>query len=581
MSKNKPIKLSNKEGIHALIMACWEFGVQDVVISPGSRNAPITISFNQSGLFTCHSIADERVAGFYAMGMSLASSRPVAVVCTSGSAALNLAPAIAEAFYQKVPLIAITADRPLAWTDQGNGQTIRQKGVYKNYIRDWYSLYSEPSCRDEIWMNRRRLSECFNKATVSEKGPIHINVPLAEPLYGTKTYPLNVKPSFYKRISAVKLPSEDTIKELSRRANQAKRIMILVGQSIPSSELQNLLVNWSELNNVVVLTETTSNAYVPKAVDTIDRIVMSIKGMSLLKEMLPDVLITCGGYIVSKKIKALLREFQPDEHWHIDDTDESLDTFQSLTQEINCKPEPFLEAVFNEMRESKSDYSEQWAHLKRIGEIAHEEYLQKIPFSDFSAFKNILKSLKPGTVLHMANSTPVRYIQLFGYQKNLNYYGNRGTSGIDGSTSTAAGIAKKQMDKEHLLITGDTAFLYDSNALWNREFPQNLKIVVINNSGGGIFRIIDGPDQIEELEEFFETYHEVDISKLSEAFGFSYYLATNEKNLGQTLKEFDGSRGAAILEIKTKSDLNPEVLKDYFKFIRSRIEKELKQLIKK
>jgi len=562
-------------------MACWEFGVRDVVISPGSRSAPITVSFNQSGLFTCHSIADERVAAFYAMGMSIATSKPVAVVCTSGSATLNLAPAIAEAFYLKVPLVAITADRPLAWTDQGNGQTIRQEGIFKNYIRDWYSLYSEPSCRDEIWMNRRRLSECFNKATVSERGPIHINVPLSEPLYGTKQYPASVTPSFYKRISAVKLPSEETINELSEKANHSKRIMILVGQSTPSKQLEELLKQWSELKNVVVHTETTSNVYVPKAIDTIDRIVMSIKGTSLLKEMLPDVLITCGGYIVSKKIKALLREFQPQEHWHIDDTDQSLDTFQSLTREINCKPEPVLETLLKGMKKSDSDYSSKWGHLKQIGEKAHTEYLQNIPFSDFAAFRDTLSNLKPGTVLHMANSTPVRYVQLFGYQKDLNYYGNRGTSGIDGSTSTAAGIAKKQIDKQHVLVTGDTAFLYDSNALWNRDFPKNLKIIVINNAGGGIFRIIDGPDQTEELEEFFETYHHADISKLVGAFGIHYHFADDEKKLNKSIHDFLKSPGPATLEVKTKTEINPQVLKNYFRFIRSKIEKELKQLIKK
>lgn len=564
-----------------MMLACWEFGIRDVVISPGSRNAPLTISFNQSGKFNCHSIADERVAAFYAMGMSLATSRPVAVVCTSGTAALNLAPAIAEAYYLKVPLVAITADRPLAWTDQGNGQTIRQEGIYENYIRDWYSLYAEPSCRDEIWMNRRRLSECFNKATVSERGPIHINVPLAEPLYGTKIYPEAVKPSFYKRIAAVKLPSEETIEELSLRVNDSKRIMILVGQSTPSKKLQELLKDWSELKNVVVLTETTSNAYVPKAIDTIDRIVMSIKGTALLKEMLPDVLITCGGYIVSKKIKALLREFQPEEHWHIDDTDQSLDTFQSLTREINCKPEPVLEALLGGMKKIDSDYAVKWSRLKHLGEIAHEDYIKKIPFSDFTVFRETLQNLKPGTVLHMANSTPVRYVQLFGYQKDLNYYGNRGTSGIDGSTSTAAGIARKQEDKDHVLIAGDTAFLYDSNALWNRNFPKNLKIIVINNAGGGIFRIIEGPDQTEELEEFFETYHHADISKLVQAFGIDYLYADGEKELQNALDSFLQSQVPVVLEVKTNAELNPGVLKNYFKFIRSKIEKELKELIKK
>lgn len=581
MIKEEGIKLSNKEGIHTLVMACREFGIRDVVISPGSRNAPLTVSFNQCGFFNCHSIADERVAAFYAMGMSLATSNPVAVICTSGSATLNLAPAIAEAFYLKVPLIAITADRPLAWTDQGNGQTIRQEGIFQNYTRDWYSLYSEPSCRDEIWMNRRRLSECFNKATISEKGPIHINVPLAEPLYGMKIYPASVQPSFYKRIPPFKTPARETISELSKRANISDRIMILVGQSTPSNELQSLLNKWSERKNVVVLTETTSNTYVPRAVDTIDRIVMSIQGSSLLQEMLPDILITCGGFIVSKKIKALLREFQPNEHWHIDETDQSLDTFQSLTREINCPPEPVLEALYNDLNASDSSYALKWSKLKEIGQEAHQAYLSRIPFSDFSVFRDTLNHLSPGTVLHMANSTPVRYIQLFGYKKALNYYGNRGTSGIDGSTSTAAGIAKKQSDKNHLLITGDTAFLYDSNALWNRNFPENLKILVINNAGGGIFRIIEGPDQTEEIDEFFETYHPANISDLASAFNIDYFFAENSEGLNKSLAEFMKFPGKAILEVKTEAKTNPKVLKDYFKHIGIEIEVELKELIKK
>jgi 2-succinyl-5-enolpyruvyl-6-hydroxy-3-cyclohexene-1-carboxylate synthase len=181
----------------------------------------------------------------------------------------------------------------------------------------------------------------------------------------------------------------------------------------------------------------------------------------------------------------------------------------------------------------------------------------------------------------MANSTPVRYVQLFGYQKDLNYYGNRGTSGIDGSTSTAAGIARKQENKEHILITGDTAFLYDSNALWNRNFPKNLKIIVINNAGGGIFRIIEGPDQTEELEEFFETYHHADISKLVSAFGIDYLFAENEEELHNSLRDFLRSEVPVVLEIRTKAELNPLVLKNYFKFIRSKIEKELRELIRK
>src|SRR5690606_32840039 len=173
---NSQIEISNKKGVFSLIAACHHFGVRDVIISPGSRNAPLTISFSRCGLFKCHSIADERSAAFYAMGMALATEKPVAVICTRGSAAANLSPALAEAFYQKIPLVAITADRPLAWIDQGNGQPIHQENLFQNFRVNGFSMHSEPVSPDEIWYNTRKLSEVFVDALSRKKGPIHINI---------------------------------------------------------------------------------------------------------------------------------------------------------------------------------------------------------------------------------------------------------------------------------------------------------------------------------------------------------------------------------------------------------------------
>lgn len=558
--------LSDKEGIFTLIAGCHHFGVRDVVISPGSRNAPLTISFNRSNLFECHSIADERSAAFYALGIAQATQKPVAVICTSGSAVANFAPALTEAFYQKTPLIAITADRPLQWTDQGNGQTIRQQGIFKNFTVNEFSLFGEPTSKDQKWYNRRKISEVFADALYRKKGPIHINVPLSEPLYGMKTYNLEKeKPHFYK----VQLPepqiAKEEIENYSAQFSNTKKILILAGQMSPNAELQQLLREISGKENVVIFTETTANLNFPNAIDTIDRVIVPLALTKQIKDFMPDLLITFGGLIVSKKVKSLLREFQPARHWHISTHDSGLDTFQCLTDEIQTSPQVFFSHLLkSSTTTTTSNYNEKWQLLKNELKKGHEDYVSNLEYSDFYVFREILNQIKSPIHLHMANSSPVRYIQLFGHNKNIMYHGNRGTSGIDGSTSTAAGIAKATPENQHILITGDMAFQYDINGLWNRNFPQNLKIIVINNGGGGIFRIIDGPDRVEELEEFFEAHHPVDFEMTAKSFGLAYFQATDEASLKESLKLFFEIKKAGVLEVKTPAHKNAKWLKNYF-----------------
>ncbi|NEN22928.1 2-succinyl-5-enolpyruvyl-6-hydroxy-3-cyclohexene-1-carboxylic-acid synthase [Cryomorpha ignava] len=571
---NSQIEISNKKGIFTLVSACHHFGVQDVIISPGSRNAPLTISFGRCGLFKCHSIPDERSAAFYAMGISIATNRPVAVICTSGSAAANLSPALAEAFYQKIPLVAITADRPMAWIDQGNGQTIRQEKLFQNFTVNGFSMHSEPGSKDEMWYNRRKLSEVFADALSRKKGPVHINVPLSEPLYGMKTYDFeNDKPQFYAIQKINSSPEIEAIKTFAKQLSESKKVMILAGQMPSNETLHHVLEKYSHRDNVVILTETTSNINLKKAIDTIDRLIMPMANTDAIKDFMPDLLITIGGNIVSKKIKALLRDFQPKSHWHISEFDSGLDTFQSLTDEVVCNPEVFLSDLMAiNAPIKKSDYNANWQSLKNASQAAHDEYISKLEYADFYAFREILSRIKAPASIHMANSSPVRYIQLFGHRKDLKYFGNRGTSGIDGCTSTAAGIAKASPDENHFLITGDTAFQYDINGLWNRDFPQNLKIILINNGGGGIFRIIEGPDRVEELVDFFEAYHPVDFEMTAKAHSLEYYKASDKKSLSTALPDFFNHKGAALIEIKTIADQNAKWLKNYFK----EIEKGLK-----
>jgi len=574
MTNPKNITLSDQKGIHTLVMAAKHFGVKHVIICPGSRNAPLTISFNRSGLFNCCSIPDERAAGFYALGLALSTGKPVILICTSGSASINFAPALVEAFYLKVPVIAITADRPLSWTDQGNGQTIRQEHLYDNFIRNQFSLISDPETTDDMWYNRRKLSEVFNTALTENPGPVHINVPMAEPLYKTNTYAELEIPRFHTRIPTIHSLPERAMEELAATLSQTKKAMILVGQMLPAKELNDLLNHFSERENVVILTETTSNVHGHRIISTIDRLVMPVKDEALMTDMMPDILLTMGGAVVSKKIKALLRRFQPAAHWHIHPHDKGLDTYQGLTLEIPMEPAAFLAALSGKMTGTPSEgYASLWQNHAEVCAKAHESYIGQIAYSDFQVYDIVLNELKSHIHLHMANSSPVRYVQLFGSHPDMIYHANRGTSGIDGCTSTAAGWALGDPEQDTVILTGDLAFVYDSNALWNNQLPQNLKIIVVNNQGGGIFRIVDGADKVDELEKYFEAHHDADIQKIGAAFGIPCFQCDSAETLTSALPKFFRQNGCAILEVKTPQKRNAPILKGYFKHISAHLEK--------
>jgi len=568
MADAQNVVMSDKEGVHALVMGLHHFGVEEVVISPGSRNAPLIISLNRCGYFRCHSIPDERVAAFYALGMALASGRPVAVVCTSGSAGINLAPAVAEAYYLKAPIIAITADRPLDWTDQGNGQTIRQDGLFANFVRGSYHLIEHPKNEDEAWRNRREISTLFNSILHDIPGPIHFNVPMSEPLYHTTSYPPESKPHFYHRKKVQTAPPAQLIGDLRHAMAQHEKVMVLLGQMSPNPGMAEAIKAISDWPNVVVLTETTSNVNGAGVVGTIDRVVMPIADAEGLNELMPDLLITAGGMIVSKKIKAQLRAQPQLIHWHVSPHDRGLDTFRHLSEEIPLTPEAFFGALVKGGPPAvHSHYNALWRRTEELAGQAHHSYMKDLSWCDFSAFHHLMPHLSSPVALHMANSSPVRYVQLFGPQAGVTYHANRGTSGIDGCTSTAAGWAKLRPDQPTVLITGDTAFLYDSNALWNKDLPANLKICVINNSGGGIFRIIDGPSKTAELEPFFEAHHPASLGDLAKAHHVTHFAASDPATLHENAPKWLAHQGCAILEIHTPAIENAGALKAYFKHI--------------
>ncbi len=569
-------------------MHCKNKGIENIVISPGSRNAPLTISFTEDPYFKCFSIVDERSAAFFGLGIAQQLRKPVAVVCTSGSALLNYYPAIAEAFYSNIPLVVISADRPGYKIDVGDGQTIRQDDVFHRHIGYSANLKQDvvhatdriekyaPTLISEIGVldaqqnvqtyNDSELNRALN--TSFETGlPVHINVPFEEPLYNVLSES-TVQPEILKSTAEnVAMDSIDYYKDLW---NSSKQKMVLVGVNYPNAVEQRFLDILGNDPTVLVLTESTSNLHHPNFFPSIDSIVAPIEKLEekqkLFKKLQPEILLTFGGLIVSKKIKAFLRHFKPKEHWHIDEL-KAFDTFFSLTKHFKVSPNRFFNEFLQPLENTAGSYFSYWNSVKLNYEKKRDEYIDQIAFSDMLVFHYVCKSIPSAYQVQLANSSTVRYVQLFDLKPSIKVFCNRGTSGIDGSTSTAVGAAFYQ-EEPTLLITGDLSFLYDSNGLWNDYIRKDFKIILINNRGGGIFRILPGKEDTENFKTYFETVQNCEVSHLCKMFGIRHVCVENEKKLVKTLSNFFQQKtGPSLLEVRTPRILNDKILLGYFDFI--------------
>jgi len=527
-------------------------GITTIIISPGSRNAPLTIGFASHPDFTCYSIADERSAAFFAVGMAQQLKKPVAVVCTSGSALLNYYPAFAEAFYSQIPFVVISADRPQSKIDIGDGQTIRQENVFANH-----SLFNANLTENASDENDFLINEAINTA-FSKKGPVHINAPFEEPLYETVSE-LTVEPKVISSTTK-EFIYDEPISEYANIWNASKKKLVLVGVNEPNAVEQKFLDKLANDPSVVVMIETTSNLHHPKFINTIDSIITPFTHEDFL-DFQPEILVTFGGMIVSKRIKAFLRKYKPNHHWHIDDL-RAYDTFDCLTKHFEVQPNLFFQSFFMLTEAVESNYNQYAQDIKVLRQKRSLEYLAKIPFTDFKVFEKLIPALPKNSQLQISNSSPIRYAQLFDIEKNIEVFSNRGTSGIDGSTSTAIGAAVASK-KPNVFIAGDIGFLYDSNALWNNYIPENFKIILINNGGGGIFRILPGHNETPVFNTFFETSHCLTAEHLCKMYGLNYLT---ENTLEESLKAmFSNDEKPTLLEVFTPTLENDKVLLQYFR----------------
>ncbi len=557
--------IHDKTGLLHLAEIMAERGIKNLVVSPGSRNAPIVTVFCSRPDMECITIVDERSAAFFALGMAQQLGKPVAIACTSGSAALNYAPAIVEAYYQKIPLVVLTADRPVEWIDQGDGQTIRQNRVFENYIKKSVQLPQSTGNLDDLHYNDRLISEALNACTFPSAGPVHINMPFTEPLYGFD-HELKTGTRHFQIAKTIARLEDEQLKSMAAIWNGSARKMILTGQMPPDGEIEKILAAYAEMPDTVVLTETTSNVVHPLFISNIDRFLHSIPTDKT--GIVPDLLVSIGGTIVSKQIKSFLRQLPVKTHWHIDPSDLQMDTFQHLSLSAPMDAIEFLQQLKPEIKPVESTYAKSLCAFAVESKKKHHDFLENCPYADLKIFGILLRYIPEGYDIQLANSTPVRYAQLFDFDKKYRFDSNRGTSGIDGSMSTAAGAAYAS-GRPTLFITGDLGFFYDSNALWNKHLPQNLKIIMINNEGGGIFRFIPGPDSTGMLEDYFEARHQTSAAHIAKAFGLDYVFVENEGELQKVLPAFfEPAEKPVILEIKSPAKTSAKVLRDYFKALK-------------
>ncbi len=534
---------------------CAAKGIKDAIVCPGSRCAPLTLAFARHPAINTRTISDERSAAFIALGIAQQTKRTVVLICTSGTAAYNFAPAIAEAYYQRIPLLVLTADRPVEWIGQWDGQTISQEQIYGKHVLKFYQLPQEYDHIDSKWSISRMVNEGVNVTQGDVRGPVHINVPLREPLYSdTVSFSNDIR--IVERTQSKHTLSPKAIQQFSTQLNESKKVLIVGGQNSLSV---NLIATLNSLVDLAIVGDIISNLHpLPNAVRYSDAFLPTLDE-NTKSSLRPDLLITIGQSVISKNLKLFLRANKPATHWHIDETvEEIIDPFQSITTQIRQNPEDLFGALAKTIQPNsdRREYSKRWIDLDQKASQAMRQFFDSEQSGELTFVDHVMQSIPDHTHLHLANSMSVRYANFCGLaanKKGVQVYSNRGTSGIDGCTSTVVGHALGS-DALHTLITGDVAFFYDRNAFWNNYLPPNLRVIVLNNHGGAIFGMIDGPGTVPESDEYFITRQPLSAKHLAAEFNLSYKSISNTDDIASLLDEFFTSDGGPkILEFESNS----------------------------
>ena len=528
------------EGLVDLIENLHQQGVNEAVICPGSRNAPLMLALVRHGGFRCYSIADERSAGFFGLGRALKSKKPVIICCTSGSAGLNFAPAVVEAFFQEVPLIVLTADRPAEWIGQWDGQTIYQENMFGKHVK--HSESFRPF----------QANQLVAKAMAFPQGPVHMNVPIAEPFYPAKG---EVLPQI-RESQAVQSIINRTF-DTDFQVNPGESLLITVGQR-PLNQKENDLFAALAAQGIPVIGDATAN--LPAACQLHHDLIWADESRLPLYQ--PEFHIHFGKSFVSKRIKQFLRTHKPKTSWLVHPNPiEQPDPFQCLTRVVRADAQVVLESLCQQTLQGVSAIFD----AKNRVEEVQEAFFQEESWSELGIYNRLIRAIdSTGCEVHVANSLAIRYIN---WTKEVftqsEVFSNRGTSGIDGCLSTAIG-ASQQTNKLVISLLGDVAFQYDRNALWNSYVGPNVRIIIFNNAGGGIFSILDGAKDLPELGEFMVTKQTFRAKNTAFDAEIDYYEAKNWSELTSVLTHFlEPSSRPKMLEITTDLSENTQELQRY------------------
>ena len=512
---------SNKESVNILTSLLVAHGVRHAVCCPGSRNAPIVHNLTECPDIMCYPITDERSAGFYALGMSQCLQEPVAVCVTSGTALLNLAPAVAEAYYQHARLVVISADRPVAWIDQQDGQTLPQSDALGRFVRKAVSL-PEPHDDESRWYCNRLI----NEALLEKHAPVHINVPISEPFFDFCVATLPEE----RKIELLPADiSNQTLSHVCRMFVQSKRPLLIAGQPMnPGYDEAVCLIGDDE-------------SYVP------------------------DLVLYIGGSIVSKRLKRFLRKAK--ETWIVNATGEVTDTFMNLTRVIQGDAAVVEDQIRFLLEQQPHPFVQKWETL--LAKVrAHAAAYQPVysEMATVKCFESQITIHSSLSTIHYANSTAIRLANIFAQHS---VYCNRGVNGIDGSLSTAAGFSCVTDDSVFCVI-GDLSFFYDQNALWNQNLRGNFRILLLNNGKGGIFNLLKGLEQSPARDQFVAAEHHTSAEGICQQNNVKYLKAANMEELQQgisTLLNMESSR-PVLLEVFTDPAEDERVFKDYYKTLK-------------
>lgn len=548
---------SSKREVHALVSLMSQYGISEVVSCPGSRNAVIINDMYESG-FHLHPVTDERSAGFVALGLALATCRPVAVCVTSGSALLNVLPAVSEAYYRNIALLVISADRPARFIDTWDGQTIPQLNALQPYAT---TISVEESENDKTYKwNELKINQALSNLCGNRPGPVHLNIAIEEPLFDFTTESIvpaqkvsTHRPQFHSPIPA----------EVISQIETASLPVLFVGQNErdASTPYQALEKN----DALLVLPELLSSSSNWHRTTLLEQVVDC-------SEFHPDLIIHIGGNLVNKHLKNYFRQYRDLRVIRIEEKDFYPDTLHHLDAVIYADVDSVLKQLSTLTR--PNDNVKHWKSRLSLRSLQHT--VPTLPFSDLYVMQQVAERIQSGWVLQLANSTTVRNATLISDFAGLPIYANRGTNGIEGSLSTAVGYALGTDDKV-LAMTGDLSFFYDANALYNTELPANLSLIVFNNGGGQIFRRLPGLHDSQALDKFISASHSFSAKGIAETYNVKYFTCTNEDYLANCLNEFLSCNGSypALLEVFTSTENNEQARKAVEKHIKNNYENNI------